>query len=90
MSIKKTIGLSIDSELNDRWGAVAKKHKVTKSGMVEEYLEQILPILEQQTPNDMISSAMKEMAKSINATASLFDAAEHDQSVEDYKEMKRG
>lgn len=90
MKKKKYVTIYIDGELNKRWGAVNKKLNLTKSNMVEEYLEQILPILEQQTPNDMISSAMKEMAKSINATASLFDDAEHDQSVEDYKEMKRG
>ncbi len=87
---QKKIGMSIDEELNDRWNKVAKKHDLSKSGMVEEYLQQILPILEAQTPNKMMFEAMKQMAEQIDTTATLFDNMEHDKSVEEYKEMKRG
>jgi hypothetical protein len=87
---QKRVTISIDSQINDRWTHVSKRHKITKSGMVEEYLEQILPILEAETPNKMVAKAMKEMGKSINLTATLFDDMKHDQSIEDYKEMKRG
>lgn len=65
--------MSIDAELNERWNKVAKKHKMTKSGMVEEYLETILPILEQETPNKMMAKAMKRMAQEIDTTGDLFE-----------------
>ena len=58
--------------------------------MVEDYLSVILPILEAKTPNKMLANAMKQMADEINTTATLFDNMEHDKSVEEYKEMKRG
>jgi metal-responsive CopG/Arc/MetJ family transcriptional regulator len=70
---QKRIGMSIDAELNERWNKVAKKHKMTKSGMVEEYLETILPILEQETPNKMMAKAMKRMAQEIDTTGDLFE-----------------
>ena len=94
--MRKVISISIPEELNERWNAVAKKLKVTKSSMIDEYLEQILPILEQKNENKMLRMAMKEMAKSIDATANLFDTpvynerAEFDKSVEDYKKEKLG
>lgn len=82
--MQKRVSITIDENINKRWNAVAKKHNMTKSGMVEEYLEMMLPILEAQTPNKMMAKAMKEMATGIDLTASLFD-----QSVENYKNMKR-
>ena len=87
---QKKIGMSINAELNDRWNKVSKKHDLSKSGMVEDYLIVILPILEAQTPNKMMAKAMQKMANEINTTATLFDNMEHDESVEAYKEMKRG
>lgn len=94
--MKKIISITVDDELNHRWNVVAKKLKITKSNMINEYLEQILPILEQKNENKMLRMAMKEMAKSIDATANLFDTpvynerAEFDKSVEDYKKEKLG
>ncbi len=81
--IKVTVNL--DKELNQRWNNMAKKHKLSKSAMIGEYLEKILPILEKKTANQMMAEAMRQMAVEIDTTASLFD-----QSVEDYKDMKRG
>lgn len=71
--MKKAVTISIDAEVNERWTKIAKKLELSKSGMVEEFILQILPILEEKTPNKMIASAMKEMAKSIEMTGSLFD-----------------
>jgi antitoxin component of RelBE/YafQ-DinJ toxin-antitoxin module len=70
---QKRIGLSIDEDLNERWGKVAKKLQMTKSGMVEEFLEEVLPILEEESPNRIVQNAMKVLAKQIDNTASLFD-----------------
>ena len=87
--MKKTASFSMDSEIVNRLDKVAKKLKQTKSSIIEEMLESLLPVLEQTTPNKMVASAMKEMAKSIDLTADLF-SMEYDKSVEDYKKMKKG
>lgn len=71
--MKKYVTLSIDEELNERWNKVAKKLKLSKSGMLQEFVEQILPILEEEKPNKMMAKAMKEMGKQIELTGSLFD-----------------
>lgn len=71
--MKKAVTISIDAEVNERWTNIAKKLELSKSGMVEEFIVQVLPILEEKTPNKMVASAMKEMAKSMEMTGSLFD-----------------
>ncbi len=86
----KKVTISLPPEINERWNKVSKKHDVSKSGMVLSYLEQMLPILEQETPNKMMAKAMKKMADEIETTATLFDNMEHDKSVEEYKKMKLG
>lgn len=73
---QKRVTLSIDSELNDRWANVAKRLKMTKSGMVKEYLEHILPILEKQEPKDVLASAFRELGSSISEVGGLFDGIE--------------
>ncbi len=83
---QKRIGLSIDAELNERWTKVAKKLKMSKSGMVEEIIRDILPILEQETPKDLLKTALKKTAEQIDLTASLFD----DDKFEVKKNSKRG
>ena len=82
---QKRIGLSIDEQLNERWAKVAKKLKMTKSGMIEEMLLNTLPILEKEKPNEIMKAVLKKSAEQIDLTASLFD-----DDVEKYKEMKRG
>ena len=71
--IKGTVTLSIDRDLNDRWTKVTKKLNMTKSGMVSEYLEKVIPILEKEKPNDILGAAFKELGNSMNETASLFE-----------------
>lgn len=84
------INISVEKELNERWNEVAKKHDITKSGMINDFLLEVLPILEAQTPSKMMAKAMKKMAEQIDTTATLFDKMEHDKSVEEYKKIKRG
>ena len=88
--MQKKVTITVAESLNDRWGKVAKKHNLSKSGMIEEYLETILPILEQESANRMMAKALKRMSKEIDLTGELFDNMEYDKSVEDYKEKKRG
>lgn len=73
---KIRINITIDEDINTRWGKVAKKHKISKSSMVEEFIESVLPILEAETANKMMAKAMKEMGKTINLTSNLFDKVE--------------
>jgi len=70
---RKRINLTIDEDINARWAKVAKKHGLTKSGMVDEWLENILPILDEEQPKKVLQHAMKALAKEIDLTASLFE-----------------
>jgi len=70
---QKRISISIDPELNDRWGKVAKKLKMSKSGMVEDFLREVVPILEQEQPKDIMRMALKKTGEQIDLTASLFE-----------------
>lgn len=73
MASYKRVTISVDNDINDRWTKVAKRLELTKSGMVQEFLEQVLPILEEKEPNKMMAKAMKEMGQTIELTGSLFD-----------------
>ena len=83
----KRVTISIDEDLNNLWNEVTKKHRISKSGMVENYLRNVLHqlnhanISDAENYNEML--AIKELEKG------LFDA-EFDQSIEDYKDKKRG
>jgi len=70
---RKRINLTIPEELNEQWARVAKKHGLTKSGMVEEWLQNILPILDEEQPKKVLQNAMKALAKEIDTTANLFE-----------------
>lgn len=86
--MQKNVTISIDEDINALWTKLAKKHDISKSSMVEEFLESVLPILNESTPNKMMATAMKKMANTINNTATLFDAGEYDASIEEYKKRK--
>jgi len=70
---QKRVTISIDDELNDRFTAVSKKLKLTKSGMIEDFLREVVPILEQEAPKDVMKMALKKTAEQIDMTASLFE-----------------
>lgn len=72
--MQKRVLISIPEKLNDRWGEVAKKHGISKSGMVEEFLNEVIPVLEEEVPSKILASAMKRMAKEMDTTSTLFDS----------------
>jgi len=74
---KKRVLIMVDEDLNDRWKKVAKRLKFSKSGMITDILEEVLPILEKEKPNDMIGSALKSLGDALNDTGSLFDEKEN-------------
>lgn len=61
---KERVTITLPPDLNARWNAVAKKHLLKKSSMVEELLEMILPTLEEDNAQTMIKNALK-----LNASA---------------------
>jgi len=71
--MQKRVTISIDEEVNERWTKVAKKLELSKSGMVEDFVLQILPILEQKEPSKMMQQAFKQMGEQIELTGSLFN-----------------
>ena len=81
--MQKRVNISIDESLNKRWNDVVEKHSLVKSRMVENFLREILPIWENKEPHSQIKKIVDDMKRD-DKTASLFD-----QSIEDYKAMKR-
>jgi len=73
MADYKRVTITLPVDLNERWGNVAKRLKMSKSGMVKDFLEEVIPILEQEKPKDIMKMALKKTSQNIELTASLFD-----------------
>ena len=71
--LKKRVNMVINSDLNDRWTAVAKKIKMSKTAMLESMLESSLPMLELEKPTDVVSAMFGEMSKVTKDVGNLFD-----------------
>jgi len=63
--LKTRVNVTLTSELNERWNLVVKKHHLKKSAMVEEFLEMVLPTLEEDNAQTMIKNALKLHANSM-------------------------
>lgn len=65
----KRLNLTMPHELCDRWDNVSKKLGLSKSAMLREMLESVLPSLEQDDINGMVSmllSANGEVLKDLS------------------------
>ena len=69
---RKRVLISIDEELDERWKLVAKKMKMSKSVMVEDFLSEVVPILEKEDPRDVMKQAMEHIGKGVSDMGSLF------------------
>jgi len=69
---QKRVLISIDEDLNDRWNKVSKKIKMSKSSMVEDFLNQVVPILEYDEPRDVMKHALDHIGKGVSDIGSLF------------------
>ncbi len=89
---QKRINISIDERINERWTTASKMHNITKSGLVEAYLLRILPMLEQVNPSSVLDVPLDELLgmDKIEDYKTLFDDMDYDESLNTYKEMKRG
>lgn len=74
----KRVTISIDEDLNDRWNKVAKKIKMTKSGMIEDFLNEVVPILEYEEPRDVMKHALDHIGKGVSDMGSLFHEVKED------------
>lgn len=88
--MRKNTTFTIEESVSKRLSVVSKKMKQSKSSIVEELILEILPILEAETPNKMMSKAMKKMSEQIDLTATLFDDMAHDENIDNYKKDKLG
>jgi len=70
---KSRLTVTIEKDVLDRFNASAKKLKINKSAVIEEFIEGILPILEQSKKETMLQKILQAQAKSLNETASLLD-----------------
>ena len=69
---KMNITISIDKELNKKWSELSKKVGWSKASMVETYIKEILPILENSDDARlMVSLVLKKSAKVNNEVAKL-------------------
>ena len=62
---QKKMTISINEDVLKRLDKVAKRLNLSKSGMVEEFLIEVLPILEKQNPINMVGSALKKLGEDL-------------------------
>lgn len=62
---KKRVNLTIDEELNERWNKVAKQLGWNKSAMVEDFLREALPFLENLHPKDIIPRSVQTIGQKL-------------------------
>ena len=60
---RKRVMLSIDEDLDKRWKAVSKKIKMSKSAMVADFLNEVVPILEKEAPRDVMAHVLGYILK---------------------------
>jgi len=75
---QKKVLISIDEDMNERWNSVSKKIKMSKSGMVEDFLNQVIPILEIDEPRDVMAHALDHIGKGVSDMGSLFHEEKKD------------
>ena len=61
---RKRINVTVDNQLNERWERVAKRIGMTKSAMLDDMLESVLPILEADAKS-MVAKAMNEIGQTM-------------------------
>jgi len=65
MKTKARVNLTIDKELNEKWSEVSQKIKMSKSQMVEVFLSELLPILENNSDAKLILSLLLRKATKV-------------------------
>lgn len=68
---KKRVMIYMDEDLDKRWKLVSKKIKMSKSSMLESMLEGMLPTLEKDNANDMVSSMLNQLGDTFKDAGDL-------------------
>ena len=76
MGNRKRVNLSIDADLDERWTQVANRLGWCKSHMVEDFLKEALPYLENLNPKSVIPKSLEAMGKKLQELGSLIDEAD--------------
>ena len=64
---RKNVTLRIKPDIYERWRNVAKRYGWSRSQMLEELLENVLPVLEEQDPKKILSEVARQMGDTMNA-----------------------
>ena len=71
--MQKKVTITIDDDLNTRWGKVSKKIRLSKSGMVQDFLSEVIPLLEKDEPRDVMAHALKHLGEGIGDMSKIFE-----------------
>ena len=69
--MKARLNLTIDSELKERWERVSKKLGWSKSEMVEDFLLEALPYLEEIDPKSVIPKSLKKISEQLEKLSEI-------------------
>lgn len=87
---QKRVLLSLPPELNERWNRIAKKHRLSKSAMVEHYLNRVLPQLDHINISDAEDYEEVLDIRKRNKTLFTYDERSiYEKSVADVKKSKK-
>jgi len=70
---RKQITMRLRPDMIERWNRVAKKYGWTRTQMVEDFLEQVLPILEEDDPRGLFSATARKIGESMLEMGDLID-----------------
>jgi len=73
---KKRVNLMLPVELNDKLGVIAKKFGWTKSKVVCDMLQELLPYLEKLEPHNVVTESLKMISKSIEELNELIETTQ--------------
>jgi len=68
---REKITVTVDKELNEQWNRVAKSYGWTKSRMLDDLLREVLPVLDQNRPEEVLSKGLEKLGKSFSDVSKL-------------------
>jgi len=73
---KKRVNISIDEELDKEWTKIANRLGWRKSAMVEDFLKEALPYLENLDPKSVIPKSLDTIGKRLQEFGNLIEEIE--------------
>lgn len=66
-----TVSISVSDELKERWDKVSKEYRISKSSMVVDILEKVLPLFEENDTKYILSNALRSIGNDISSLSNL-------------------